>query len=132
MSEPISERTNKFYSCPIELTLDLLAGKGKPALLLHLAKGLTRVGDLNRAMPLSGPRMVKYLLRELERDGLVEHSVQSEVPPCVEYTLREEGRRLAEKLEAMSQFGEAYAARHQIELLSEEDTQVELRSQSAY
>ena len=131
MSEPTSERTNKFYSCAIELTLDLLSGKGKPALLRHLARGVTGAGELNRAMPLSGPRMMNLLLRELERDGLVDRSVQSEVPLRVEYTLREEGRRLAEMLEAMSRFGESYATQHQIELLSDEDPGEELRSRSA-
>lgn len=118
----MSEPTNRFYSCPVELTLDLLAGKGKPSLLRHLAKGVTRSGDLERSMPLTGSRMIDLLLADLVRDGLVERTVQAEIPLRVEYMLKAEGRKLAEMLEAMAHFGERYASGHQIELLTEEET----------
>lgn len=127
----MSEPTNKFYSCPMELTLDLLARKGKPSLLRHLSKGTASFAELNQKLPLSGKRMVNQVLRELERDGLVKKSVHFEAPVRVEYSLEEEGRRLGDILEAMSHFGRSYANDHQVDLLLSEEIADDLLSRSA-
>lgn len=78
----MADATNKVYYCPIELTVDLIASKWKPGLLLHLAQGSGRVGELGRRVPLATRKVLIQLLRELERDGLVEQTLHSDSPPC--------------------------------------------------
>jgi len=99
----------KEYGCPIYVTLDMVGGKWKVAILWHLAEGTKRFGELKRQLGVVTQKMLTQQLRELERDGLVNRMVYAEVPPRVEYTLTEQGQSLLPVLQAMHGWGERYA-----------------------
>ena len=41
----------KRYSCPVELTVDVVGGRWRTVLLSHLKEGVRRYGELRRLMP---------------------------------------------------------------------------------
>ena len=113
----MADPTNRIYTCPMELSVDLLAGKWKPQVLWYLKEGVQCFGELSRHMPLVKARKLNEILGELERDGLVERILHSEVPLSVDYVITETGLQLGPLLDLLDQFGEAYAAEHDVELL---------------
>ena len=117
----MGEPTNKIYTGPVELALDLLAGKWKPLIMQQLRGGVGCFGELKRSLPLVNQRTLQALLRELERDAMVERVFHTEVPLRVEYRLTSEGQHLVPILDALESFGRRYAGSHGIELLGEED-----------
>jgi DNA-binding HxlR family transcriptional regulator len=119
----MADATNKVYYCPIELALDVVASKWKPTLLRHLAGGGRRGGELRRRLPLVTRHTLAQLLADLEADGLVRRTLLSDDPERIEVALTETGRRLAPILERLAEFGEAYAAEREIELLDEDDAE---------
>ncbi|OLF17990.1 HxlR family transcriptional regulator [Actinophytocola xanthii] len=99
------------YYCPVEVTVDVLAGRWTPVILAHLKEGVHRYGELRRRMPAVSEKVLTERLRGLERDGLVERTVHDGVPAPVSYRLTEEGRSLAPVLAALYDWGTARAAR---------------------
>ncbi|HNY22980.1 MAG TPA: helix-turn-helix domain-containing protein [Treponemataceae bacterium] len=100
----------KEYACPMEMTLDLIGGKWKALILWHLAMdGTLRFGMLRKQFPKVTQKMLTQQLRELERDGLVLRKVYQEVPPKVEYSLTEMGASLLPMLQALNEWGQAFA-----------------------
>ena len=122
MADPthsMADPTNRVYYCPVELSLDLIASKWKPTLLRHLQSGVSSVGDLERQMPLTTPKTVDLLLRELEQDGLVEQTLHSDEPSREEFSLTETGTRMAPVIDYMVSFGREYARLNAIEILDD-------------
>jgi DNA-binding HxlR family transcriptional regulator len=110
------EHMKKRYYSPIELTVDLIGGKWKLAILLNLSRyGKLRFGELCRLMPSATQRMVTMQLRDLEKNGFISRKVFPVVPPRVEYTLTALGKSLEEILEKLCLFGHEYASKHDIE-----------------
>ncbi|HBR06604.1 MAG TPA: transcriptional regulator, partial [Desulfovibrio sp.] len=73
------------YSCPVELTLQVIGGKWKPVILYHLGRrGTMRFGEIRKSMPSITQKMLTQQLRELEADGVVLRRVYAEVPPRVD------------------------------------------------
>jgi DNA-binding HxlR family transcriptional regulator len=101
----------KRYSCPVELTVDVVGGRWRAALLSHLKEGVRRYGELRRLMPGISEKMLTQRLRELEADGLISRRDLGVVPPHVEYDLTGEGRSLAPVLQALYDWGAARAER---------------------
>ncbi|MCM3746470.1 helix-turn-helix transcriptional regulator [Paenibacillus pasadenensis] len=89
------------FTCPVEMTMDVIGGKWKCIVIHHLLDGSKRYNELRRLMPKVTQRMLTLQLRELERDGLVVRRVYNEVPPKVEYSLTEFGRELAPLVRSM-------------------------------
>lgn len=98
------------YGCPIYVTLDMIGGKWKVAILWHLAEAPQRFSELKRQFSTVTQKMLTQQLRELERDGLVSRKVYAVVPPKVEYSLTELGLTILPVLQAMYDWGESYAA----------------------
>jgi DNA-binding HxlR family transcriptional regulator len=98
--------------CAVEATLDLIDGKWKGVILVHLQNGTQRFGELRRRMPGITQRMLTKQLRALEDDRLVIRKVYAEVPPRVEYTLSETGESLRPVIDMLKAWGE----RHQAQL----------------
>lgn len=90
--------------CPVDLALDMVAGKWRPMILHRLHGGTLRFGQLQRAIPDVSHRMLTLELRELERNGLVARKVYAQVPPKVEYSLTAAAHRLIPALEAMGRW----------------------------
>ena len=101
----------KEYKCAIDVTLAVVGGKWKTAILWHLAAETLRFSDLQRIFPDTTRKMLTQQLRELEADGLVHREVYPQVPPKVEYSLTDKGRSIYPILEMMCEWGRQYAAR---------------------
>lgn len=94
------------FTCGLDVTLRVIAGKWKPLILYFLAQdGPTRYGELRRAVRDVSDKMLIQQLKELEADGLVKRTDYKEVPPRVDYGLTPLGRRLAEALVPLCSWG---------------------------
>lgn len=93
----------------VEASLEIIVGKWKPIILLHLLHGGTkRFGELKRLLPNITQKMLTKQLRELEEQDIVERKVYAEVPPKVEYSITEYGRGLSPVLQQMHEWGVAH------------------------
>ncbi|MEU8231732.1 helix-turn-helix domain-containing protein [Actinoplanes sp. NPDC048967] len=101
----------KRYSCPVELTVDVIGGRWRTVLLAHLKEGVHRYGELRRRTPGISEKMLSQRLRELEADGLISRRDLGTAPPHVEYDLTDEGRTLVPVLQALYDWGVARAER---------------------
>ncbi|WP_084652704.1 helix-turn-helix domain-containing protein [Mesorhizobium sp. WSM1293] len=97
------------YNCAVEVTVDVAGGKWKPLIIYELLNGPRR-GELRGMVGEPSHRSITMQLRQLEIDGVVERQVFAEVPPRMEYSLTEFGKTLAPVLNAMKEWGEAFAA----------------------
>lgn len=98
--------------CQVDDTLDIIVGKWKPIILLHLMKnGTMRFNELKRSIPEITQKMLTKHLRELEAEDIVNRVVYPQVPPKVEYSITEYGRSLEEILVAMHEWGTKHTVR---------------------
>jgi DNA-binding HxlR family transcriptional regulator len=94
------------FTCGLDATLRVIAGKWKPLILYFLAQGgPTRYGELRRAVRDASDKMLIQQLKELEADALVKRTDYREVPPRVDYSLTPLGRSLAEALVPLCAWG---------------------------
>ncbi|MWA15955.1 winged helix-turn-helix transcriptional regulator [Streptomyces sp. BA2] len=70
-----------------------------------LADGPRRFGETRRLVTGISEKVLTQQLRELRADGIVHREDYGEMPPGVEYSLTEQGRRLYELLELLSDWG---------------------------
>ncbi|PXA92205.1 transcriptional regulator [Caulobacter sp. D4A] len=95
------------FTCGLDATLRVVAGKWKPLILYFLAQGgPTRYGELRRAVRDVSDKMLIQQLKELEADGLVKRTDYKEVPPRVDYSLTPLGVSLAQALAPLCAWGE--------------------------
>ncbi|WP_044199498.1 winged helix-turn-helix transcriptional regulator [Dyadobacter tibetensis] len=95
---------NKSY-CPIDTFINVVKGKRKGTIILHLFQGDKRYGALSKLLPDISERMLTKQLRELEKDGLIHRTIYAEVPPRVEYSLTPLGREIHPFLKGMFKAG---------------------------
>jgi len=93
------------FTCGLDATLRVIAGKWKPLILYFLIQGPNRYGALKRAVRGVSDKMLIQQLKELEADGVVTRKDYQEVPPRVDYTLTPLGRTLAEALVPLCNWG---------------------------
>lgn len=92
--------------CRVDDALEILVGKWKPLILLHLLKeGTQRFSELKRSLPEITQKMLTKQLRELEDEDIVDRKVYAQVPPKVEYSITEYGRSLEPILVKMHEWG---------------------------
>ncbi|KIL42287.1 HxlR family transcriptional regulator [Gordoniibacillus kamchatkensis] len=93
----------------VEAALEIVVGKWKPIILLHLFhEGTKRFGELKSLLPNITQKMLTAQLRELEQQDIVRRVVYPEVPPRVEYSITEYGRSLEPILQQMHDWGAAH------------------------
>ncbi len=80
--------------CPSRTVLDHVMSKWGVLVLVVLAKGTMRWGQLRRAVGGVSEKMLAQTLQTLERDGLVRRDARPVVPPHVEYSLTGLGQDL--------------------------------------
>lgn len=80
--------------CPSRQVLDRIGDRWSVLVILTLADGRKRYGEVAGAIEGVSQKMLTQTLRGLERDGLVTRTVHAEVPPRVEYDLTTLGRSL--------------------------------------
>mgnify|MGYP004500577535 CR=1 FL=1 len=103
MSEPVLSPTG--FTCGLDATLRVIAGKWKPLILYFLRQGPNRYGELKRAVRGVSDKVLIQQLKELEADEIVKRTDYQEVPPRVDYSLTPIGRSLAEALEPLCNWG---------------------------
>ncbi|GAK04024.1 transcriptional regulator, HxlR family [Geomicrobium sp. JCM 19037] len=97
--------------CRVEDALNIIVGKWKPIILLHLLQaGTQRFSELKSHMPGITQKMLTKQLRELEEEDIVVRKVYAQVPPKVEYSITEYGRTLEPILHAMHEWGTKHQA----------------------
>ncbi|GCE23601.1 winged helix-turn-helix transcriptional regulator [Dictyobacter kobayashii] len=100
---------DRFFQCPVDAGLALMAGKWKPRILWKLYRYQTmRFGQFKRMLPDITDKMLTQQLRELEADGLITRKVYPVVPPKVEYTLSIFGKTLEPVIAAIATWGETH------------------------
>ncbi len=84
-----------------------IRGKWKPEILVSLADGKLRFGEIKRKIgdPLTA-KMLAQQLTQLQADKLISREQFGEVPPRVEYSLTEKGKRLTDVLFALVRWNE--------------------------
>lgn len=85
-------------NCPSRDILDLIGDRWSLLLLLVIAQGYHRNGELKRRVGGISQKMLTQTLRALEANGLVERRDFGTVPPHVEYHLTGLGVSLAHSL----------------------------------
>ena len=105
------ERCHSEFSCAVDVTLSVIGGKWKLLIYHQLSRGVTRFGQLKRAIPRITQTMLTQQLRELEQDGIVTRTIYPEIPPRVEYALTDFGRTLEGVIARMSEWGVTYVER---------------------
>ena len=99
------------FTCGLDATLRVVAGKWKPLILYFLAQGgPTRYGELRRAVRDVSDKVLIQQLKELEADGLVKRTDYREVPPRVDYSLTPLGHSLGEALVPLCAWGTEHMA----------------------
>lgn len=91
--------------CPIDTFINVVKGKRKATIILHLYQGDKRYSALARLLTDISERMLSKQLKELEEDGLIIRTVFPEVPPRVEYRLSDLGKEIHPILKAMYRGG---------------------------
>lgn len=94
--------------CPVETSIDVLAGKWKILILWYLKDEKKRFSELQKLLPRATQKMLIQKLRELENDGLVFREVYPIVPPKVEYSLTEYGKTLKPILKQLYIWGDIH------------------------
>lgn len=94
------------YSCPIEYTMNMVAGKWKLIILWHLAQEkVMRYGEIKKSLNKITHKMLSQQLKELETDGFINRESFPQVPPKVEYSLTPLGESFLPVLEELSKWG---------------------------
>lgn len=99
---------NNLQECPVTITLNVIGGKWKPAILYLIDMGINRFGEIHRRMPEMSKRILTNHLRELEADGIIHREVFAEAPPKVIYSLTEVGEKMEPIFTAMEEWGMEY------------------------
>ncbi|MEU8383747.1 helix-turn-helix domain-containing protein [Streptosporangium sp. NPDC048865] len=95
-------------TCPSRTSLARIANKWTAMVVIVLAGGRRRFGDLRAAVDGISGKVLTDTLRDLERDGLVARHVYAEMPPRVEYELTSLGHTLREPLQALGRWAEEH------------------------
>ncbi|MEU7799088.1 helix-turn-helix domain-containing protein [Micromonospora arborensis] len=94
--------------CPTHRVLDRLGDRWVSLLLMELAHGARRHGELARAVAGATQKMLTQTLRALQRDGLVARSVTDSMPPRVEYRLTPLGESLLPVMALVTEWAERH------------------------
>lgn len=101
------------YTCPLELTHDIIRGKWKPIILWQLGKGASSLINLQEEIKGIGQKMLLQHLTELQDFDMVQKVQFSGYPLKVEYSLTEKGKRMLDVVVTMQEIG--------IEIMKEND-----------
>jgi DNA-binding HxlR family transcriptional regulator len=99
------ERKIPILDCGHDYIRKVLYGRWKIAILLRLAKGINRPGELSRSIPQATRRVLDLQLAELLSHEIVSKEVFDEAVQHVEYRLTNLGRSLMPVIDAMGNWG---------------------------
>lgn len=101
------------YTCPLELTHDMIRGKWKPMILWQLSKGSCSLSSLKKDIHGISQKMLLQHLNELTSCCLVGKNTYVGYPLKVDYFLTERGHKIFEAITIMQTVG--------IEIMLEDD-----------
>ena len=100
--------------CPSRRLLDLIADKWTALVLVALASGPRRYGQLRRDVSGISHKMLSQTVRGLEAQRFVVRTIYAEVPPRVEYALTPLAETLIPALLGLITWAETHAADLQV------------------
>lgn len=100
--KPFAQGRVMAADCPSRPILQHITSRWGGLVLVALADGAKRFGELRRAIEGISERMLSKTLKELEGDGMLRRQSFETVPPHVEYSLTEFGAQAAEKIAALA------------------------------
>ena len=105
----------KKYPCTTSLTMGIIGGKWKAAILYNLKSKTLRYNELRKLMPTVTERTLSLQLKTLENDGIIKRKVYASKPPLkVEYSLTEFGQTLIPLIQSMVDWGK-YVIEHKLD-----------------
>ncbi|MGJ8663480.1 MAG: winged helix-turn-helix transcriptional regulator [Marinicella sp.] len=105
----------KEYPCSTTLTMGIIGGKWKAAILYNLISRTLRYNELRKQMPTVTERTLSLQLKTLEKDGIIKRKVYTSKPPLkVEYSLTELGKSLIPVLQALVDWAK-YVVEHHVD-----------------
>lgn len=114
-------KLRKAYTCPLELTHDMIRGKWKPIILWRLRLGNTSLSTLERDIEGISQKMLIQHLNELIFYGLADKKTFNTYPLKVEYFLTETmGRQIISALSIMQGIGIDYMMSNNMEEILKE------------
>jgi DNA-binding HxlR family transcriptional regulator len=91
--------------CPVQATINVLAGKWKVQILWRLSFGPMRFAELRRKLKGITEKVLTDQLRQLESDGVLQRDVSDSIPPAVTYSLNAEGEKLVPMMDSLCGWG---------------------------
>lgn len=88
-------------ACPSRAVLRHVVDRWTPLVVVVLADGPLRFGELRSRIGGITPKVLTQTLRSMERDGLVSRTQYPGVPPRVDYELTDLGRGLRAPIDAL-------------------------------
>ncbi len=109
-------KIRKNFTCPLELTHDMIKGKWKPIIIWRLRDGKTSLSQLEKEINGITQKMLLQHLKELIDYGFVEKNQFSGYPLKVEYFLTDDrGQKILEALIIMQKLGLDYMLQNNME-----------------
>lgn len=103
----------KEYPCCTSVTMGIIGGKWKTAILFHLINEPLRYNELRKTMESVTERTLSLQLKQLQDDGVVKRKVFTSKPPLkVEYSLTDFGKTLIPLLKSIASWGEYVVENH--------------------
>lgn len=97
------------YTCPLEITHDIVKGKWKPILIFQLRNGPITLGNLERQIQGINQKMLIEQLKELIAFGVVDRKAYDGYPLKVEYSLTpERGKKILDAVLILQKVGLDY------------------------
>ena len=93
------------YTCPLELTHDIIKGKWKPIIIWQLGKQNMSLSTLETGITGISQKMLLEHLKELQEFGMVDKQEFEGYPLKVEYSLTALGKRMLMVVEIMQEVG---------------------------
>jgi DNA-binding HxlR family transcriptional regulator len=88
--------------------VELVGRRWSSAILLALARGAERFGEVLGMVAGLSDRMLALRLRELEHAGLVDRIVEPTTPVTIRYRLTARGRDLLASLQPLARYGQRW------------------------
>ena len=101
------------YTCPLEMTHDIIKGKWKPLIIWQLSKGGSSLSALKKSIRGISQKMLVQHLNELLECGVIGKLTNDGYPLKSEYFLTERGNRIFGAISIMQSIG--------IEMMLEDD-----------
>lgn len=96
----------KKFPCRSSLTMSIIGGKWKTAILYNLMDGKLRYHELRKIMSTVTERTLSLQLKSLAEDGIIKRKVYHSKPPLkVEYSLTEFGKTLIPIIQLIGDWG---------------------------